>query len=126
MKHTQFEEIRHPNQKPKQSSVTTLQRDWNLRLQVLNTTQRKEVGMEGQNSKSTILKVARWSRIPQEMIGSEVDVHNGKAYIRVKLTKDRVGYRFGEFVTTTAWSTGAKKEESKPVSKGKGQAKGKK
>lgn len=126
MKQTHFEDIRHPHHKVKQASATTLRRDWNLRLQVLNTRQRQEVGVDGQNTKPTTLKVARWSRIPQEMIGAEVEVHNGKGYVRVKLTKERVGYRFGEFVTTTAWRTGAKKVESKPVSKGKGQAKGKK
>lgn len=125
MKQTQFEQIRHPTTSGK-GTATTLQRDWNLRLNVLNKIQRKEAGIEEQGTKAVVLKVARWSRIPKELIGSEVDVHNGKANIRLKITKERVGHRFGEFVTTTAWSTGAKKEESKPVAKGKAQGKSKK
>lgn len=123
MKQTPFEQLMH---NVKKESVKGLHRDWNLRLHVLNAAQRKEVGLDGQSTKQVVLKVARWSRIAKELIGSEVDVHNGKSNIRVKVTKERVGHRFGELVTTTAWSTGAKKEESKPVAKGKAQGKGKK
>lgn len=125
MKQTQFEKLRHPTVNRKDEG-TTLQRDWNLRLHVLNKIQRKESGIEETGSKAVVLKVARWSIIPKELISSEVEVHNGKANVRLKISKERVGHRFGEFVTTTAWSTGAKKEESKPVAKGKGQSKGKK
>jgi len=126
MQQTQFEKILHSMNKPKTDIVHTHSRDWNLRLHVLNTVQRKESGLEAQSSKAVILKVARWSTVPKELIGSEVDVHNGKSYARLKITKERVGYRFGEFVTTTAWSTGAKKEEAKPTAKGKAQGKSKK
>lgn len=66
------------------------------------------------NKEKEVFKVARWSKIPVELIGQEVEVHNGRRYVRVKVSEEMVGYRFGEFVTTTAWST---KEVSKPIVK---------
>lgn len=83
--------------------------DWDLRLRIMN------------NKEKEVFKVARWSKIPVELIGQEVEVHNGRRYVRVKVREEMVGFRFGEFVTTTAWST---KEISKqPVIKRKGKTK---
>lgn len=47
--------------------------------------------------------IKTWSRdsaISPEMIGYTFGVHNGKEFIRVKITEDMVGHRLGEFSPT--------------------------
>ena len=44
-----------------------------------------------------------WSRssvIPQSLIGFTVFVHNGKVFKKLKITRDKVGFKFGSFVNT--------------------------
>ncbi len=44
-----------------------------------------------------------WSRasvISQSLIGFTVFVHNGKIFKRLKITRDKVGFKFGFFVST--------------------------
>jgi small subunit ribosomal protein S19 len=44
-----------------------------------------------------------WSRssvIPYSLLGKHVSVHNGKTLIRVYISREKVGYKFGEFVFT--------------------------
>lgn len=43
---------------------------------------------------------ARSSSILPAWVGGALRVHNGKRYQRVRLTKDRVGHKLGEFVLT--------------------------
>lgn len=43
---------------------------------------------------------ARNSVIPQKFIGHTVFVHNGKSFLKVFITKERVGHKFGEFSVT--------------------------
>lgn len=55
-------------------------------------------------SKITDRKVINiWSRnstIPYSMIGKAVFIHNGKSLVKTFITREKVGYKFGEFVFT--------------------------
>lgn len=47
--------------------------------------------------------IKTWSRdsmIIPEMIGMVFEVHNGKQFIKVKITEDKVGHYLGEFAPT--------------------------
>jgi small subunit ribosomal protein S19 len=44
-----------------------------------------------------------WSRssvIPNYLVGETVFVHNGKEFKRVVITREKIGYKFGEFSLT--------------------------
>ena len=46
-------------------------------------------------------KLQIWSRrsiIPMFLIGKIVQVHNGKSFQKVTVTRDKVGFKFGSFV----------------------------
>ena len=43
---------------------------------------------------------ARNSTIAPEMVGFTFGVHNGKAFIEVRVKEEMVGHKFGEFATT--------------------------
>ena len=40
------------------------------------------------------------SVIPQSLIGFTVNVYNGKTFKKLKITRDKVGFKFGFFVNT--------------------------
>ena len=52
------------------------------------------------NAKSPIKTWSRASVITPDMIGYLFGVHNGKAFIEVKVMEDMVGHRLGEFSPT--------------------------
>jgi small subunit ribosomal protein S19 len=43
---------------------------------------------------------ARNSEISPDMVGFTFGVHNGRAFIEVKITEDMIGHRLGEFSKT--------------------------
>lgn len=48
-------------------------------------------------------KIYIWSRattIPHNLIGFTVFVHNGKIFKKVKITREKIGFKFGMFVKT--------------------------
>jgi ribosomal protein S19 len=52
---------------------------------------------------SSIKRSKIWSRssvIPAFLIGEVVFIHNGKEFKRIVITRDKVGYKFGEFSFT--------------------------
>jgi small subunit ribosomal protein S19 len=54
-----------------------------------------------ESGSSAPLKI--WNRactIVPEFVGQSFDVHNGKVFIRVFVTEDMVGHKFGEFAPT--------------------------
>lgn len=51
-------------------------------------------------SKTIIKTWARDSMITPDMIGYTFGVHNGRAFIEVKIMEDMVGYHLGEFSPT--------------------------
>jgi small subunit ribosomal protein S19 len=57
-----------------------------------------------QNKKQ--LKV--WSRssvIPAFLIGATVLIYNGKEFKKIKITREKVGFKFGEFSTTRRYKS---------------------
>lgn len=53
------------------------------------------------NSHSKKTKI--WSRssvIPSFLVGKTVDIHNGKEFKRVFISREKVGFKFGEFSLT--------------------------
>lgn len=42
----------------------------------------------------------RCATITPEMMGSTIAVHNGNRFIKLKLTKDHVGFKLGQFAFT--------------------------
>ncbi len=69
------------------------------------------ITLQEKTRKSRNIKI--WSRnsiIPFSLVGQQVSIHNGKDFIRIKITREKVGYRFGEFSFT---------RKHKPKTKGK-------
>lgn len=55
-----------------------------------------------------------WSRssiIPASLVNSKVSVYNGKTFHIVRITKENIGYKFGEFCFTR--NKGLKKKKIK-------------
>ena len=55
-----------------------------------------------------------WSRnsvIPEFLIGQTVSVHNGKEFKNVTVTREKIGFKFGEFSLTRKYNV--KKKVSK-------------
>lgn len=47
--------------------------------------------------------VSVWERnctIPSYLVGKSVFIHNGKSFIRIFVSREKVGFKFGEFVYT--------------------------
>ena len=66
------------------------------------------------NSESGIKSFQIWSRnsvISEFLIGNTVLVHNGKEFKNVTITREKVGFKFGEFSLTRRHN--AKKKISK-------------
>lgn len=47
-----------------------------------------------------LLIASRNSEIIPKFVGKTFKIHNGKTYFDVKITKEMIGYKFGEFVFT--------------------------
>lgn len=43
---------------------------------------------------------ARGAVIPSFLLGQLVKIHNGKEFKIIKITDEKIGYKFGEFVST--------------------------
>ncbi len=61
---------------------------------------KKVQGLSISKDKRTIKTWSRRSMIIPEMIGSTIEVHNGKKHMPVYVTENMVGHRLGEFVPT--------------------------
>jgi small subunit ribosomal protein S19 len=62
-----------------------------------------EKSLELKNNKK--IKLKTWSRnssIVNSLIGSQIDVHNGKNFIKLKILEGMLGHKLGEFVPTRA------------------------
>lgn len=60
----------------------------------------KHLARVSPGSKVVIKTWSRNSVITPEMIGYVFGVHNGRAFVEVKVMEDMVGYRLGEFAPT--------------------------
>jgi len=56
--------------------------------------------IERQNSKKTLNIWSRNSVIPGFLEGNIVFVHNGKSFKKLKISREKVGFKFGFFVKT--------------------------
>lgn len=57
-----------------------------------------------------------WSRkstIPSFLIGKDVYIHNGNKFIKINITREKVGYKFGEFALTRKFTKKEKKNKKK-------------
>ena len=45
-------------------------------------------------------KFARNMKIYPKFLGKTVLVHNGKLYLKLKIKKEMIGFKFGEFIPT--------------------------
>ncbi len=60
----------------------------------------KKVSLSQPDLKNPIKTWSRASVITPEMVGYSFNVHNGKEFIKVDATEEKVGYRLGEFSPT--------------------------
>ncbi len=61
------------------------------------------------NSKKQLKLWSRRSVIPSFLIGSTVLIYNGKEFKKVAITREKVGFKFGEFCTTRRYKSKSKK-----------------
>lgn len=57
-----------------------------------------------------------WSRrstITEEFIGYTVFIHNGKEFIKTLITREKVGFKFGDFAVTRKFTKKVKKKKKK-------------
>lgn len=69
-----------------------------------------------ENSKKKMV----WSRnstIPENLIGQAVFIHNGKDFIKSFITREKVGFKFGQFAYTRKFTKKQKKVQSKKKGK---------
>ena len=62
-----------------------------------------------QNSKKQIKIWSRRSVIPSFLIGSTVLIYNGKEFKKILITREKIGFKFGEFCTTRRYKSKSKK-----------------
>lgn len=67
------------------------------------------------NAKKKIIW-SRTSTIPEFLIGQVVFIHNGKDFIKSYITREKVGFKFGEFAYTRKFT---RKVDKKLKKKGK-------
>jgi len=63
------------------------------------------------NSKKKIKIWSRNSVIPSFLIGKIVFIHNGKEFKKITITREKIGFKFGEFSSTRFFK--AKKTDNK-------------
>jgi small subunit ribosomal protein S19 len=61
------------------------------------------------NSKKQLKLWSRRSVIPSFLIGSTVLIYNGKEFKKVVVTREKIGFKFGEFCTTRRYKSKSKK-----------------
>jgi small subunit ribosomal protein S19 len=72
------------------------------------------------NPKKSQFKI--WSRtsvISEFLVGQEVSVYNGKVFKQINITREKVGYKLGEFSFTRILKERLKKKKIKPKKKTK-------
>jgi small subunit ribosomal protein S19 len=57
-----------------------------------------------------------WSRnsaVPENLIGDAVFIHNGKNFVKSYITREKVGFKFGEFAYTKKFTKKQNKVKNK-------------
>ena len=52
------------------------------------------------NNKSNIKTTSRNSTVVPNFIGNYINVHNGKSFLKIKITENMIGRKLGEFAPT--------------------------
>ena len=52
------------------------------------------------NKNSKISTLSRKSTILPFLIDKQINIHNGREYVNLKITKEMLGHRLGEFIPT--------------------------
>lgn len=78
--------------------------DWKIRLRILRSGLSEKLNSRGTLRINQVIKISRYTTVLPIFEGLEVEVHNGQRHVRIKVTKDMVGHRFGEFVATSSWA----------------------
>ena len=60
-----------------------------------------------QNKKKQIL--SRNSTIPESLINQYVTIHNGKDFLKTFITREKIGFKFGDFAFTRKFTKKTKK-----------------
>jgi len=60
-------------------------------------------------SKKNLKVWSRSSSIPFSLIGQTVLVHNGKEFKKLLITREKIGFKFGEFIFTRSKMNNPKK-----------------
>ncbi len=73
----------------------------------------KVAKLDAENKKEPIKTWARSCTVIPEFVGHTFMVHNGKTHVKVYITEEMVGHKFGEFAPTRIFRghSGAKKAE---------------
>ncbi len=73
----------------------------------------KVAQLDAENKKEPIKTWARSCTVIPEFVGHTFLVHNGKTHVKVYITEEMVGHKFGEFAPTRIFRghSGAKKAE---------------
>lgn len=69
---------------------------------------RKVMKQKDSGGEAPIKTWSRASMIAPDFVGHTFAVHNGRAFIEVKITEDMVGHRLGEFSPTRSFKAHAK------------------
>ena len=62
--------------------------------------EKKILAMNESNKKSVMKTWSRASMISPDLVGHNIDVHNGNKFIPVYVTENMVGHKLGEFAPT--------------------------
>jgi small subunit ribosomal protein S19 len=61
---------------------------------------KKVLGAKEKGDRTPIKTWARRSQVSPEMVGANIAIHNGKAFVSVFISEAMVGHRLGEFAPT--------------------------
>ena len=71
------------------------------------------IGLKFSNNKHNALIISRNSEIIPKFVGLTFQIHNGKQYTNLVITKEMIGHKFGEFSFTRSNFVSHKKLKKK-------------
>lgn len=60
---------------------------------------------------------ARNSIVPSTLVGKTVYIHTGKTFVKVLITREKVGFKFGEFAPTRKFTQKYEKRKNESIRK---------
>jgi ribosomal protein S19 len=68
-----------------------------------------QISLRHKKSNHTVKIWKKNEAIPSFLIGKSVLIYNGKIFKKINVTRNRVGYKFGEFIVTRKFNKKIKK-----------------